>query len=47
MNIPRGIRRVVTTHAADGRSIVAFDSEIGPYAHEPLKTSGVRQFVLW
>jgi hypothetical protein len=47
MNQPSGIRRVVTTHAADGRSIVAFDSEIGPYAHEPLKTSGVRQFVLW
>lgn len=43
----KGVRRVVTTHAEDGRSVVLFDSEVGPYAHEPLKTSGVRQFVLW
>jgi hypothetical protein len=42
-----GVRRVVTTHAPDGRSIVGFDHVVGPYAHEPLKTSGVRQFVLW
>lgn len=42
-----GVRRVVTTHDAQGRSKVGFDSVVEPYKHEPLKSSGVRQFVLW
>lgn len=47
MSLSDGVRRVVTTHDKDGRSIVAFDSVVGPYAHEPLAASGVRQYVFW
>lgn len=47
MTESRGVRRVVTAHDEQGRSIVGFDAIVEPYKHEPLKTSGVRQFVLW
>jgi naringenin degradation protein FdeH len=42
-----GVRRVVTTHDAEGRSKVLFDEILDPFEREPLKTSGVRQFALW
>jgi mannose-6-phosphate isomerase-like protein (cupin superfamily) len=47
MALKDGVRRVVTTHDGEGRSVVLKDSVIGPYAHEPLAASGVRQFVFW
>lgn len=42
-----GVRRVVTTHDDQGRSVVKIDSVVNRYAHEPLAASGVRQYVFW
>jgi mannose-6-phosphate isomerase-like protein (cupin superfamily) len=47
MTLKNGVRRVVTTHDSRGRSVVMRDAVVGPYAHEPLAASGVRQFVFW
>jgi mannose-6-phosphate isomerase-like protein (cupin superfamily) len=44
---PNGVRRVVTSHDKEGKAVILFDSVVGPYAHEPLKESGVRQYVFW
>jgi hypothetical protein len=43
----QGVRRVVTTNDAQGRSKILFNEVVDPWAAEPLKTSGVRQYALW